>query len=188
MSVCQCNDDEQSADESRARASEIQEIEALQPLQNAAEDTNWKTRGNRGAHYEEKPTGCGHKIEWDLGENRVYVVGGEQRDAQGRNSDGAIAEHSRIYQSVQFGVVLGSGKLGDVANNGRTNAEVEQPVIAGNRKDQDPESVGVVPKAMKDERGEKDSDHNIQTQREPGGSDVSQDLAFIELHEPCRNC
>ena len=37
---------------------------------------------------------------------------------------------------------------------------------------------------MQDVGREKNSRHNIHAQGEPTGSDVSQDLTFVELHEP----
>jgi hypothetical protein len=76
-------------------------------------------------------------------------------------------------------MVSGGRKLRDIPNDGRPDAEIEQPVIPGNGQDENPDAERRVSEAMQYKRGKKETEDYVDSKREPTGTDVLDDLAFF---------
>ena len=65
-----------------------------------------------------------------------------------------VGEERRIDELGEFFAIVGGCVLGNVTNDRGAYAEIEQTVVSGDRKNQDPDSKSRVAKMMQDEGGE----------------------------------
>ena len=96
----------------------------------------------------------------------------DERYQRCRQTDTRIRRQAGIEKLRQSLPILHRGQLGDVANHRRTYAKIEDSVIAGDGKDQDPNTKSGVSEPMQNERRQKKPNDDIDSEAEPAGTDV----------------
>src|ERR1700722_4234949 len=100
-------------------------------------------------------------------EQAIDIESSQRRRHQQNGAQAAVDEQAGIDEPRQLRLVASGMKFGDVTNQRRSDAEVEDAVVTGQRKNQDPESEGIVPEMMQDERREKEADGDVHRQACP---------------------
>ena len=100
------------------------------------------------------------------------------------HTDAGVAEKSGIDELREFFAIASRRVLGNVANDGGADAEVEQAVVTGHGEDQHPDSESRITQVMQDERRKENADQYVDGERGPARTHVLQDLSFFKLqHE-----
>ncbi len=73
---------------------------------------------------------------------------GGQRHAYHANA--RVAEQGGVDELSEFFTIVGGSVLGNVANDGRADPQVEQSVVAGHGEDQNPDSGGGIAEVVQD--------------------------------------
>jgi hypothetical protein len=104
---------------------------------------------------------------------------GGQRHAHHANA--GVGKQGGVDELSELFAIARSRVLGNVANDGGADAEIEQAVVAGHGEDQHPDSESSVAQVMQNERRKENADHHVDGKREPARSDVLQNLSFFKL-------
>ena len=112
--------------------------------------------------------------------------GRTQHESQGHayHANAGVAEQRGVDEVGKIFPIVSGGVLGNVANDGGANAEIEKTVVAGYGEDHHPDPEAGIAQVMQDERRKENADHHVDRERGPARANVFQDLSFFQLtHE-----
>src|ERR1035438_10732330 len=97
-------------------------------------------------------------------EDGVDVERENRGDEQTQNADATVAEQAGVDQLSEVFNVVDGGEFRDIAHYRGTDPEIEQAVIAGNGKNQNPDTGGGVAQLVQDERVQRSEEHTSELQ------------------------
>src|ERR1700690_3902653 len=119
---------------------------------------------------------------WRNLENGIDIECEHCRNQQTQNGDAAVAEEAGVDQPGEIFNVVNRGEFRNVADHRGTDAEIEQPIIAGDGKDQSPDTGSGIAQFVQDDGIEQNAHDDIDAQGEPTGADILDDLPLVDTH------
>ncbi len=152
----------------------------LQALEKPAKYASRETNGNRSPNHQQQPAGRRLEAGWYV-EYMVHPNRHHHRNQHAQYAGAAIGEEGGVDEFCQTLFVPGGCELGDITNNRRPDTKIEQAVVARNGENQDPNAIRCVSEAVQYERRKQDTNGYVDSQGEPTGRDVLDDLLFLDL-------
>src|SRR5262249_26179066 len=131
----------------------VQDVEPLQPLKHSPEDTQGKSGGYRTTNDQQQPARGRLKSGRNM-EKPVEVDASYDRDQQARDAYTGVGEHGAVEQRGNLFNVVRSSVFRDVANDRGADAEIKNAVVAGYRKDENPDPERGIAQSVENERRE----------------------------------
>ena len=97
----------------------------------------------------------------DLGEDVADVERKHQRDQHAESANAAVGEQAGVDELGKILNVVSGGEFRNVAHNRRADTEVEEPVVAGDGKDEDPDAERGVAQPVQNKGRQENADGNV---------------------------